>query len=920
MAIQNPSLNWDKLGSIYYRKCICYGSDENDNEIPLNIPNLKNINVSIGPFASILAVYSNQLSPFTLSNKFQPISCISLMGDEIFSINWNFNLNPLALNGIGWTPEGNLIIVKNNGHWRIYENYLGDFEEYSLADFGIELLDSNETSSDELSLVSSVQFKSNGFAFKLNDNTFIYIQSPFNKSDNIIKFHQFTTSHSIEPFHISQWTLIPPDNGEIINKVRFAVSTSAGLCILSESTLTPTFILPHLTQINLMAVSSNGDFLAVLNGSELIILDITVNLNAESDDSNVEKINNSILITHIVDPHVKSIQWCSNDAVILAYDEHLLLLGPLLETLTIPLTPIKTEENDEYFQNEVYLHSELDGIYYLTNDSLNFLSRVPSVLESAYLIGSTSPSSILLDALKLYESNSPKVYENINHLKNDSSSLTIAVDGCIRAASEESLVYWQKRLLRAASLGKIEIEVYDPKEWVDVTGGLRVINNLKDIGIWLSWTQWQDFGLNNLFKLLIKRNEFYLSLKICEWLDIDKGYILQEWASTKIKSISRGKTNSPTTDDDYIFNEIWKNLKPFSSNSLISWTSLAKISHLEARPHLTRQFLSLEQNTQKSINLLIEINEMGYALSKADEEIDIDSIILVLLNLIKENNLTDVFRYIHGKPHARQVFLNIVSKLTDGRKANINSKLMGIKWRKNWFYQEENYLPLVIEEFKENLIENNKKSLNPEKQIIQTSIPKLKKSNENLLPSLSNSLKNISKVYDMQIKYAETIPDIKIGEPLMHTIIKIVDKDIKLAIDVGKHFNINGDSLASTILNTLISKANKTVLTSTQSGETDSHIASNDQRQHYVANTLADLYDFSQTTLGRSLHARVYFYTLVQNGYKRQAAIYLDQLNGREKVRGLLLVGRDQDAFKESTKIGDEALTAAFEELDIASH
>ena len=85
--------------------------------------------------------------------------------------------------------------------------------------------------------------------------------------------------------------------------------------------------------------------------------------------------------------------------------------------------------------------------------------------EEIFRIGSTSPASVLLDSVDLLEKKSPKADENIQHIR---PSLPEAVDACVKAAGHEFDIYWQKRLLKAASFGKAVLDLYNSDDFVEM--------------------------------------------------------------------------------------------------------------------------------------------------------------------------------------------------------------------------------------------------------------------------------------------------------------------------------------------------------------------------------------------------------------------------------------------------------------------
>lgn len=89
--------------------------------------------------------------------------------------------------------------------------------------------------------------------------------------------------------------------------------------------------------------------------------------------------------------------WCGSDSILLYWDDVLLMVGPINDAVS-------------YFYDEpAILIPECDGVRILTNSSMEFLQRVPDSTVSIFKIGSTSPASLLFDALDHFDRRSAKV-------------------------------------------------------------------------------------------------------------------------------------------------------------------------------------------------------------------------------------------------------------------------------------------------------------------------------------------------------------------------------------------------------------------------------------------------------------------------------------------------------------------------------
>lgn len=367
----------------------------------------------------------------------------------------------------------------------------------------------------------------------------------------------------------------------------------------------------------LVAASPNHELIALYSGTEVTI--VTANF---KHTLNVLKSDKGAL----------QMEWCSNDAVIVSYKDELKLVGPSKDTINF------------YLDSPALIRSEQDGLYYLNSEKLGFISKVSSVTQDTFRIGSTSPNAILLDTIDLLDSHSPKANKNIEIID---GSLIAAVDGCIRAAAEEFEPYWQKKLMRAAAFGKINIQMYNPTEFVETADWLRVLNIVRqpEVGIFLTYTQLTTMGVDKLIDLLLLRRQHLLCLKLAAFLDVPADRIYLDWAECKIK-------NAGNVSDGDLASLIIKRLQ----NKQTSFASIAEVAYQEGRQELSVKLLNRETETARSIPLLLEMEQDDYALQKCEDDIDVDSLLFVLVTLFNKDSRLDFFKSMDGKPNAAGVF------------------------------------------------------------------------------------------------------------------------------------------------------------------------------------------------------------------------------------------------------------------------
>ncbi|CAJ1964254.1 unnamed protein product [Sphenostylis stenocarpa] len=210
----------------------------------------------------------------------------------------------------------------------------------------------------------------------------------------------------------------------------------------------------------------------------------------------------------------EQIAWCGMDAVLLYWDDMLLMMGPDGEPV-------------HYLYDEpIILIPECDGVRILSNTSMEFLQRVPDSTVSIFTIGSTSPAALLYDALDHFDRRSAKYYDAVadENLRLIRSSLPEAVEACVDAAGHEFDVSRQQTLLRAASYGQAFCSNFQRDRIQEMCKILRVLNAVRspEIGIPLSIQQYKLLTPSVLIGRLINAYQHLLALKVSEYLGMNQ--------------------------------------------------------------------------------------------------------------------------------------------------------------------------------------------------------------------------------------------------------------------------------------------------------------------------------------------------------------------------------------------------------------
>ena len=541
------------------------------------------------------------------------IDIYSSSGKLISNINWERGV----IKGLGWSDDEKLLVVTEEGTVHCYFGLHGDFQPFSLGH-----------GSEEHGVVSC-RFWSSGFVALLSNNSLIAVSSFDEPRPKLLA--------QAPEGQIRSWSLIPP---------AYTLSRSVEVLVAVDKTI---FVV-DVTEAEdrglsdgpfmHVSVSPNGRFAALFteDGKLWVVGSDFQNKYSEYDSKA------KTTPTHIY--------WCGNDSVILAWEDEIHMVGPNGAAVKY------------YYDDQVHIVPDIDGVRIITNESCEFLHKVPDSLEEVFKLGSTSPASVLVDSIELLERKSPKADENIQRIK---PSLPDAVETCIRAAGHELNHTLQKRLLRAASFGKSVLDLYSSDEFVDMCEDLRVLNAVRDyrVGLYMTYEQYVRLTPERLIARLVNRREYLLAMKLSEFIHLPLNKIYVHWASQKVRGSS--------ADDDAVRELVVERLR---GKQGISFEAIARAAYDEGRNHLATTLLNHEPRAGKQVPLLLNMEEDEIALNKAIESGDTDLVFFVLLELKKKLPLAAFLRTVSDKP--------IASALVESSARAQDKELL-----KDLFYQDD---------------------------------------------------------------------------------------------------------------------------------------------------------------------------------------------------------------------------------------
>ncbi|KAL2169766.1 hypothetical protein VTG60DRAFT_5662 [Thermothelomyces hinnuleus] len=587
MDVAHPTAGWEQLGERFYRKIQLY-TQVFDQDLDLD-----NYLVAGAPYGGAIALYRDEekLIAFQPTKPSKPsIDIYSCAGKLLRRINWDQG----SIKGLGWSEDEKLLVVTADGTVRCYYDLHCEFNQFSLGN-----------GADQVG-VKSCRFYDHGLVALLNNNSLVSVSSYDEPRPKLLA--------PPPEGHVHAWNIIPPAH-TLSRSVEVLLSINQTIYVSDAGECRDRFL--DIGPFSHIAVSPNGKFcsLYTTNGKAHVITSDFESRFSEHDSRSK------------IPP--KYFEWCGNDAVVIAWEDEVHLVGPSGSSAKF-----------YYDGGRVHIVPDYDGVRIIANDTCDFLQKVPDVTEQVFRLGADSPAAILLDAVEQLELQSPRADDNIQLIR---PNLVEAVDTCVSAAGQEFSVHWQKQLLKAASFGKSVLDVYNSDDFVDMCETLRVLNAVRffEIGLPLSYEQYQRLSPSGLISRLLNRHEYLLALRIAGYLRLPTDKIYVHWASAKVRLGSE--------DDDVVCRKIVEKL---SGKPGISFETIARAAYDEGRGRLATELLNHEPRAGRQVPLLLSMEEDELALDKAIESGDTDLIYFVLHQLRRKLPLAGFFRVINSRPTA----------------------------------------------------------------------------------------------------------------------------------------------------------------------------------------------------------------------------------------------------------------------------
>ena len=413
--------------------------------------------------------------------------------------------------------------------------------------------------------------------------------------------------------------------------------------------------------------------------------------------------------------------FCGEDSVILVGLRLIFLVHKNTHMIIYRIT--EYNENDA-LKGKLFCKciSEFDGVRYLTNNGIYFISEVCKELVDICDPFSKSYSKKLIKSFQSYLNKSAdcEIYlrEIGKNLKNAINSLLIIAGNIIWVGEHpEGGLNIEKKdlqlfLLRAAQYGKnfIDKNDFNFDNFYEICKNIRCVNNLRNHSTMprlITLKEFQSLDPKDLIQKLMRNLNFSMALEICHFLGYRDKKIYQRYAASKIKKANKtGKD-----EEERIFNFLDEKLKGIP----LSFIKLGKKAFKYHKNIIGMKFLEKEKSALAKIPQYIELEQWDEVLNIAENLYDYKVINIVLYKIFKKQTIKDFIITVSLHPKLKSAIIeflrnNYCEKMENYLMLNKNAEELFFFYLEQYFQtpyilEKKKYISLAKENLK--LIGNN---------------------------------------------------------------------------------------------------------------------------------------------------------------------------------------------------------------------
>ncbi|VDP16867.1 unnamed protein product [Onchocerca flexuosa] len=266
-----------------------------------------------------------------------------------------------------------------------------------------------------------------------------------------------------------------------------------------------------------------------------------------------------------------------------------------------------------------------------------------NTVDSVLGVASSEPGAILYEASEKLIEGTYGVYEYIHMIEDQMEK---AVQQCLVAAAHQFDTTLQKKMLKAASLGKSLLRRQDASQFVEICRVMRVLNFLRKpyIGMALSFAQSEELKISALIDRLIDLGQWPSAISISRYMKVPSKNgiyrILAHWALEKIEMAKAAKEIGKIPDFKALSEMI---VSKFTNYPEVSFADVAMKAAGANLNELAELLLDKETCLNRQVEMLMKLNKIDRALAKAakSQQPDLLHYVLTYLKRTQKKEVID---------------------------------------------------------------------------------------------------------------------------------------------------------------------------------------------------------------------------------------------------------------------------------------
>ena len=359
--------------------------------------------------------------------------------------------------------------------------------------------------------------------------------------------------------------------------------------------------------------------------------------------------------------------YCGEDAVAIVGYRYIFIVNTLSKPLIFKITDEEKVEPNPVLCKCI---SEVDGLRFLTNEGVFFISRVSKELADVCYPFSNNPSINLLKAYQSSldkETNSEKKIRDIkNNLADAIYNLQIAAGNIIwnknGGKEEQEKKEGQLFLLEAAQHAKcfVKKEEFNFDKFYERCKHIRTVNNLRNHSNKPKLITYNEYinlpSSKDLILKLMRSLNFGIAFKICQYLEEDIKFVYEKYAIACLKKMNNSFDLEEETKTFELLNEKLKTVKNFS------YIKLAKKAFKYHKDVIGLKFLENEKSLLAKLPKYIDKEEWDKVFELSENIIDTNILMSIIDKAFKKTTLSDFIQIAGRHPGLKTSMIEFLIK------------------------------------------------------------------------------------------------------------------------------------------------------------------------------------------------------------------------------------------------------------------